>query len=772
MHSGERGFTLIEMLVAVGIIMLLAVAGGVWTLAMRPGALRSSVDGYDASIAAALALASTSGNGATLVFLPRMDGRGGALPGFTLDVYSGRPNADGAVHPSGTMRVIGDASVSEKTLGKPPFALFLSSTGRPTGAAAYPAIDASGHPSFTTIAVQPPCPAGGLLLAFAVPAGARDTRSLPCGTSVAANAAPNASPTPSAPLLTPAALIFDWPGAPQQILMATEWGYTHWFASATGFGCAGGSAASYANVPLPYRAPNDASETSLAPPAPGGTPYSYPNSAQSMNDAPAPFPIVPANAGACGLDIVDAYAQHAMASVHVRGALTASPTALAWPAPAGHGERVVLLQKADDDEALRPNVLSDTCAGIVRTRWVSQSAPSSWSDAASVQLGVDPVVAANGYNAGGACAIVIASQYAGEPPVTIAINIAKPPQPMQSWPEQITMATGGATLAYIPVQHIDLAEILNLAIGGDTADAATTSGCYAYAYKSDGITADLAPPQANALGIYTDGNGCYTNAGGTPTANPQIVLWEPSGAAKTFSIQGFPCGPSASHGSFNPASAYGSQVGLPLNPGSTPTSSSGCNVGITDGITSPVVDHGLTKLQVIQPCVGLGSRLVGSTCYKLFAATYFCPAMTIFGTLPPCPLPDGTNDTTVNPGFVGYYYIPYSQVSNAVSYYDAGPAEDPSFAPGCLLEEWALNAPPQPWTMFAWYDNVTNQTIFVGNTLGLGSADIPTAQQVPIDNAYALAPPAYPDPFGIPPLPPAQGPKGTCTPLKGGPPVH
>jgi len=372
------------------------------------------------------------------------------------------------------------------------------------------------------------------------------------------------------------------------------------------------------------------------------------------------------------------------------------------------------------------------------------------------------------FSSAGTCAVRFTDTYGQTAVASDTVT-----QPMQSWPEQITMAAGGVPVSYIPAQDIDLAEILNFAIGGSIADAAATSGCYAYAYKTDGFTVDPAPSQANALGIYTDGNGCFTNAGGTPIANPQIALWEPSGIAKTFNIgPGTNCASSSvTPGAWNPGPS-GSQVGLPLTPGSTPTGSGGCNIGITDGVTSPVVDHGLTNVQVIQPCVGLGSRLVGSTCYKLFATTYFCPAMTIFGTLPPCPLPDGTNDTTVNPGFVGYYYIPYSQVNTAVSYYDAGPAEDPSFAPACLLEEWALNAPPQPWTMFAWYDYVTNQTILVGNTQGLGSADIPTAQQVPIANAYALAPPAYPDPFGIPPLPPAQGPKGICKPLKGGPPVH
>ena len=90
MGAKEHGFTLIETVVAVGISVMLLVAGGVWMLGMRPGALRNAADDFDANLVAARAIAAGSGNGATVVFLPRI-----GTPGFIMRVYSGRPTANG-----------------------------------------------------------------------------------------------------------------------------------------------------------------------------------------------------------------------------------------------------------------------------------------------------------------------------------------------------------------------------------------------------------------------------------------------------------------------------------------------------------------------------------------------------------------------------------------------------------------------------------------------------------------------------------------------------
>ena len=86
MRESERGFTLIETIVACAIVATLLVAGGVWMMGLHPGALAQVTSDYDAAIGTARALATTSSNGATLAFTP-IAGRSG----FTLSVYAGRP---------------------------------------------------------------------------------------------------------------------------------------------------------------------------------------------------------------------------------------------------------------------------------------------------------------------------------------------------------------------------------------------------------------------------------------------------------------------------------------------------------------------------------------------------------------------------------------------------------------------------------------------------------------------------------------------------------
>src|SRR5579862_6328896 len=152
----QRGFTLIETIVAVAIIAILLAAGGVWMLGMRPGALAQATNDYDAALASARAIASTSGNGATLAFVPRLDG-GRRLSGFTLRVYSGRPASINAVQATTAMPVESDAAISEKTLGALPFAIFIGASGHVSGAGSYPSLDAAGNATFPAIATEPAC---------------------------------------------------------------------------------------------------------------------------------------------------------------------------------------------------------------------------------------------------------------------------------------------------------------------------------------------------------------------------------------------------------------------------------------------------------------------------------------------------------------------------------------------------------------------------------------------------------------------------------------
>jgi hypothetical protein len=167
---------------------------------------------------------------------------------------------------------------------------------------------------------------------------------------------------------------------------------------------------------------------------------------------------------------------------------------------------------------------------------------------------------------------------------------------MSSFPEQIEVAQDGGEVSLVPHHAFDLAEFVNGALLGGVADAATTPGCHAYALTTGGAP-EAAPAQANALGIFTDANGCYTNSSGTPVSNAAIVLWEPDGQTETFKLGALSC-PAGTiiPGLFNPGD-NGVQVDLPLTGGST---TGACSIAITDGVTTtPTVDHGLTAVNVV-----------------------------------------------------------------------------------------------------------------------------------------------------------------------------
>jgi prepilin-type N-terminal cleavage/methylation domain-containing protein len=400
----ERGFTLVETVVTLGIIAMLLAASGAWLLAMHPGALVHATDDYDAVLASARGLAATSGNGATLVFAPRA----GGVPGFTMRAYAGRPVSANAVVASNAMPVESDATISEATLGQPPFAIFIGASGHASGQAAYPAIDATGNATFPVIANEPACPAAGFVLTFTGPQGATATRTLPC-TPTAATAPggpgmPNPSPTPNVPLITPASLVYHWPADAEQTFVATEWGYTHWFASTTGFQC-GAGIATYPNIlPQPYSPPYTSAEGLATPAPPANQPFSYPNSGgASMNDAPALFRLDPASEGLCTPSVRDDFHQDAKGAVQVMGwltvtyggkayvHLTAPQLALPSSALATKGAAVVLgISKTFDAEALQLGVSFDAACSpyvsVATAAGTTPAAPSATPAKASVTL--------------------------------------------------------------------------------------------------------------------------------------------------------------------------------------------------------------------------------------------------------------------------------------------------------------------------------------------------------------------------------------------------
>ncbi len=375
-----------------GIVAVLLAAGGEWLLAMHPGALTHATGDYDAALASARGIATTSGNGATLVFSPRSDG----VPGFALRVYSGRPATAGAVQVTTAMPVESDATVSEATLGKPPYAIFIGASGHASGKASYPSIDARGNATFAVVATEPACPADGFIFTFTGPQGAIAKRTLPC-TPDASNAPggpglPNPSPTPNAPLMTPAFLVYHWPADAEQTFVATEWGYTHWFASTSGLTC-GASVAAYPDVlPKPYSAAYTKAEGRASPSPPQNEPFSYPNSGgASMNDAPALFRLDPSNEGLCTPAVADDYGQVAQGAVQVMGWLTVayggktythlSTPSLALPASMlqTKGAAVTLaVSKTYDAEPLQPAVALDAaCSPYVSVDAATGTTPGN-----------------------------------------------------------------------------------------------------------------------------------------------------------------------------------------------------------------------------------------------------------------------------------------------------------------------------------------------------------------------------------------------------------
>ena len=588
MDSHQRGFTLVEIMIAVACLAIVLAGGSALLAGMHPGALRNAVDDFDASLATARSIAASSGNGATIAVLPRTDSRGRAQSGFTLRVYSGRPTTTGAVQPANAFQVDGNAAISERTFGKPPFAIFLSSAGHPSGLASYPAISGSAV-TFGVVASQPPCPAPGIVLTFTSPQGATDTRTLQCNASIAGGESPGASPTPNVPVVVPTALVAHWTSDVAALrFVAAEFGYTHWFASSTGSAC--GAVATY-DAGWPYSAPQNPAESSQSP-SPPAAPYSWPNNGGgSINDAPAPFRMSPVRGspGRCAVDIVDAFGQHAGAAVQVMGDLTASPSTLAFNAP-NAGAQAVTFSKTYDAENLTL-MWGGSCGTLVTLAQTAGVTPSSAGPSpATAILSVAPKGTA------GTCTLTVSDQY-GEPLVTIPVLI-KPVAAMNTWPEKIVMSTQVGPLAQRPTHApFDAVAIVNELLGGAIANAATPMhGCLAQALMTDGVTIDPAPPQALALGIHIDPvSGCYIDTAGNP-AQAEAVVYEPNGQTVTYNIVRSTCSSDLKLGPWLPASASGISAALHAQGVSSATS---CQLTLTDGSSVvSAIDHGVVEAQI------------------------------------------------------------------------------------------------------------------------------------------------------------------------------
>ncbi len=318
--GSQRAFTMLETVAALGIVTILLLAGlRMATLARAPGATANAAAQLDAAIALSRSLARASGNGATLLALPRTDARGRAMVGFRIVLYRGRPNAPGAATLARSLPLVADATLEEGSVGAPPFALFFRGDGSAV-ALAHPSLGGSAAaPQLATIAAEPPCLSSAGVLLRVTRNGATVTRSIPCPAVAGGGvAAPQASMTPNPPTLAPRALRFTWPSAPVQEFAIAEFGYRGWFAATGGamqsFSCRanGAAAVAFPNTP-PYSGPQSLADARSVPSPPNGVPYAFAASASAaagaMDDAPALFPVQPVTAGLCAVPLVDAFGQ-------------------------------------------------------------------------------------------------------------------------------------------------------------------------------------------------------------------------------------------------------------------------------------------------------------------------------------------------------------------------------------------------------------------------------------------------------------------------------
>ena len=258
---------------------------------------RADDDDFDAALGDARAIAAASGNGATLVFGPRTR-NAQASPGFTLRVYQRAPRPRRERHADDRDALDSDAAVSEKTLGSPPFAIFIGASGHVSGAPAYPHSTIVQQPVSHRSSWNPRAPRAD---SFS-PSRRRQSppkRTLAC--AVTPPGGPAAESLARRRIFRPSRRV-DWSTTGRPIrdsVVATEWGYTHWFAATAALRAA--PVRRFPNVlPSPYTPAYSQPKPKRRPRRLHMTPYSYPNSlGGSMNDAPATFPLDPSNDGIC-----------------------------------------------------------------------------------------------------------------------------------------------------------------------------------------------------------------------------------------------------------------------------------------------------------------------------------------------------------------------------------------------------------------------------------------------------------------------------------------
>ncbi len=175
----QRGFSLAETALAVGIIAALLLTAGALSAGSRPLANRSAQTEFEAQLAAARSLAQAGADGATIIVQPR------SPSGFKATLYGGRPDKPPLAR-TALAPLLSDADVSEAVLGAPPFAIFISGSGHISILGAYPRPSEFDTGAVSQVPSEPVCPAsGGYVLNFNA-GGAVLPEPLSCGSKAPA----------------------------------------------------------------------------------------------------------------------------------------------------------------------------------------------------------------------------------------------------------------------------------------------------------------------------------------------------------------------------------------------------------------------------------------------------------------------------------------------------------------------------------------------------------------------------------------------------------
>jgi prepilin-type N-terminal cleavage/methylation domain-containing protein len=185
----ERGFSLIEVIVAVGVVALIALGGAGLTLSSRSLAVSSSALRFDALLDAARTTARAFEYGVTIAFVPDAFG-----DGFRAQLYENRPGTApllASTIPALEARV---ALRETETLGVPAFALTVHADG-----------DVAGIPGdvFSAAAGETPCPPSGAYHFVFSYGPAAAERYVSCRIATAATGPPALAPVPPAVPLPP-----------------------------------------------------------------------------------------------------------------------------------------------------------------------------------------------------------------------------------------------------------------------------------------------------------------------------------------------------------------------------------------------------------------------------------------------------------------------------------------------------------------------------------------------------------------------------------------